>query len=410
MKKSFIRIVDGGICAVDDVKAAGLKNGKYGLTIIKCENSIGTGLFTSNKVKAAPVIYTKKIISDGEISIIVANSGNANCFTGPSGMADCDKMVELTSKLFSVPKNQRAIASTGVIGRTMPMDIILPLIEKCSKNLENSSKASKDSANAILTTDFVSKEFSVEVTLLNGKIIKIGGIAKGSGMIAPNMATMLCFLTTDAYGEKDILKKALKEAVDLSFNMVVVDGDESTNDEIILLGSKNKDNSILTESGGIDSNFQEALNFLCQNLAKMMAKDGEGATKFIEVHVFNGKSQNDVIKASKSIVSSSLVKTAVFGGDPNWGRIVSAIGYSGADFNPNDVSISVNSKDKISYLVKNGEILGFEGTNSLKDAEDIMQEKEIKIIVDLNNGSYEATAYGCDFSYDYVKINAEYTT
>ncbi|MDR0912943.1 MAG: bifunctional ornithine acetyltransferase/N-acetylglutamate synthase [Methanobrevibacter sp.] len=410
MKNDFIKIIDGGLCAVKGVEVGGLKKGKYGLGIIKSENSTVAGLFTSNKVKAAPVLYTKNIIKNGEISGIVANSGNANCFTGEEGVLDCQKMVEIASKQLNIDKNQIAIASTGVIGRKMPMDVISNLIIETSKIIKNSLQASVDVAKAIMTTDTVYKEFSIEVKLLNGEKVRIGAVAKGSGMIAPNMATMLCFITTDVIASKEDLKESLKIATDLSFNMVVVDGDESTNDTILLMANGKSNSQLKDENSVIDSNFQEGLNFVCQNLAKMMAKDGEGATKFLEVEVINAKTLDDAKSVAISVVKSPLVKTAVFGDDPNWGRIVSAAGYSGADFNPDIITIAFESENKISYLVKDGKILGFDGTSNLKLAKEIMDQKNIKIIIDLNIGEFNAISYGCDFSYDYVKINAKYTT
>ena len=264
-----------------------------------------------------------------------------------------------------------------------------------------------------MTTDTVYKQASVEVTLENNQKVKIGGICKGTGMIAPNMGTMLCFIATDAIADQKILKESLKKAVDDSFNMVIVDGDESTNDTVLLFANGESKNSILVNKvndSNIDKNFQEGLNVLCKDLAKQMAKDGEGATKFIEVEVRGAKSKSDAQIASKSVVKSPLVKSAVFGGDPNWGRIVAAVGYSGAHIDPDDITIAISSNDNLVDLVLDGEILAFEGTDNLENAESIMKEKSIKIIIDLKNGKYNAIAYGCDLTYDYVKINAEYTT
>ena len=413
MSKNFqdkIKKIDGGICAVNNVKVAGVRDGKYGVSLILSPNSAVAGVFTSNKVIAAPVDYTKRIIGDGKISAIVANSGNANCFTGNHGVWDCEKTVEIVSKLINVDKNEIAIASTGVIGRRMPMDIISKLITEASKNIENSLNASINAAKAIMTTDTVYKESSVEVTLISGKKIRIGGICKGTGMIAPNMATMLCFIATDAIANQKSLKIALKEAVNDSFNMVIVDGDESTNDTVLFFANGESNNGIILDNDNIDDNFQEGLNILCKDLAKQMAKDGEGASKFLEVEVNGAKSKLDAKIVSKAVIKSPLVKTAVFGEDPNWGRIVAAIGYSGAYMDPENINISLGSREKIVNLVLDGEILAFEGTDNLKTAEKLMKNDEIKIIIDLKNGNGTATAYGCDLTYDYVKINAEYTT
>lgn len=406
----FIKKLDGGVCQVKNVKAAGCKEGKYGLAIIYSPNSTATGVYTSNKVTAAPLKHTKETLKDNKLSVIVANSGNANCFTGQQGLIDCQTIVDKTSQIIEINPNNIATASTGVIGRKMPMDIILPLIEKTVKKLEQSDKASKDAAKAIMTTDTIHKEYALEVTLENGKKVKIGGMAKGSGMIAPNMATMLCFITTDAIIDKYHIDYVLKTAIKKSFNMLVIDGDESTNDTAILMANGKANCNVIKYDGTVDKNFQKAMEILCIELAKKMATDGEGATKFIQANVKSAKTEEDAIKASKSIISSSLVKSAIFGGDPNWGRIIAAVGYANINIDPENITISISSKNNTVTLVEKGEILAFEGTEQLKEAEKIVQEKEIYIDIDLFNGEYEASAYGCDLTYDYVKINAEYTT
>ena len=397
-----MEIIKGGICAVDGVLASGSRKGKYGVSVIVSKENTASAVFTSNKVVAAPVIVTKDVIKDGKLSAIVVNSGNANCFTGEEGIASARAMTERVADKLNIELNDVAVASTGIIGRKLPLDIINSLIDESVETLENSPEASFAAAEAIMTTDTFSKEFAVQTTLKDGITVKIGGITKGSGMIAPNMGTMLCFITTDVKASAEELNEALKKAVDKSFNMVVVDGDESTNDTVVLMSSGN--------SGEIDENFQEALEYLCIELAKMMAKDGEGETKYMEVHVNGASSSDDAKTASKAIVGSSLVKTALFGADPNWGRVVAAVGYSGAEMDENIVDITFKSDDKIVKIVEKGSILAFDGTDELKTAEKIMQKDEIEIIVDLNLGKYSATAYGCDLSYDYVKINSEYST
>lgn len=406
---SNIDVIKGGICAVEGVRAAGTREGKYGLTVIESKGSNASAVFTSNNVVAAPVIHTKEMIKGGKVSLVVANSGNANCFTGEDGIADCDKTIEFASGLTDIPSNEIATASTGVIGRKMPMDIILPLVEESISKLDNSIESSTDAAKSLMTTDTYHKEFAVETTV-NGEKVRIGGITKGVGMIAPNMGTMLCFLATDAVISSEMINKALKSAVDKSFNMIVVDGDESTNDIAILMAN-GKSGVEVAENDIINEDFQKALDFLCISLAKMMARDGEGATKFIECKVQGAASEEDAILASKSVISSSLVKSAIFGGDPNWGRIVAAVGYSGCKMDQNMISVSVSDDNgNESILVDQGKILAFEGTENLNDAEKIMQEKTVNILVDLYQGDYVATAWGCDLTYDYVKINAEYTT
>lgn len=406
---SNIDIIKGGICAVEGVRAAGTREGKYGLTVIESKDSNASAVFTSNNVVAAPVIHTKEMIKGGKVSLVVANSGNANCFTGEDGIADCDKTIEFASGLTDIPSDEIATASTGVIGRKMPMDIILPLVEESISKLDNSLQSSTDAAKSLMTTDTYHKEFAVETTV-NGKKVTIGGITKGVGMIAPNMGTMLCFLATDAVISSEMINNALKSAVNKSFNMIVVDGDESTNDMAILMAN-GKSGVEVAENGIVNEDFQEALDFLCISLAKMMARDGEGATKFIECKVQGAISQEDAILASKSVISSSLVKSAIFGGDPNWGRIVAAVGYSGCAMDQNMISVSVSDDNaNEAILVDQGKILAFEGTDELKEAEKIMQEKTVNILVDLFQGDATATAWGCDLTYDYVKINAEYTT
>ena len=404
-----IKDISGGLCAVNGVKVAGSRNGKYGVAIIDCPNSVASAVFTTNKVSAAPVKYTKEIIKNGKISAVFVNSGNANCFTGQQGIEDCKYLVNLISKDLNYPKEEIAIASTGVIGRKMPMDIIEDVAYSALSNLDNNPENSLDAAKAIMTTDTVPKEFAVEITLENNEIVHIGGITKGTGMIAPNMGTMLCFLATDAVIDGSSIKKALKIAVEDSFNMIVVDGDESTNDTALLManGSSNVD---VVNNGEIDKNFQEGLNYICKMLAQKQVRDGEGASKFIEANVCGASSVEDAKKAAKSIISSSLFKAAVFGGDPNWGRIVCAVGYADVEMNQDTISVALSNKYDSVDLVKEGEILAFEGTDNLKIAEEIMCGEEIIVNVDLNSGDKSATAWGCDLTYDYVKINAEYTT
>ena len=405
----FIRDVDGGFSIIDNIKVSGAREGKYGVTVILAPNSTASAVFTTNKVVAASVTYTKNVVKNGIVSAVVVNSGNANCFTGEKGIEDCQELVNLVSKDLNIPNDEIAICSTGVIGREMPMDIISKVayesISKLGSNPENSLAAAK----AIMTTDTFPKEEAVEITLTNGEIVKIAGITKGSGMIAPDMATMLSFIVTDAVISKNAIKKALKTAAELSFNMIVVDGDESTNDTCLMMA--NGASGVNVESDdGIDTNFQEGLNHLCINLAKKMARDGEGASKFIEANVCGAKSFEDAKLAAKSIVTSPLFKSAVFGGDPNWGRIVSAIGYSGCDLNPDIVTIAIADDNDEVDLVRKGEILAFENTTYLERAEKIMQSKNIAVNIDMFLGDGEATAWGCDLTYDYVKINAEYTT
>jgi len=379
------------------------------VTIIVSRNSTASAVFTSNKVVAAPVKYTKKAIENGKISAVFVNSGNANCFTGEQGLKDCETLVDLVARDLKIPNDEIAISSTGVIGREMPIDIISKVAYESLSKLGNKPENSLAAAKAIMTTDTFPKECAVEVTLTTGETVKIAGITKGSGMIAPNMGTMLSFIVTDAIIPADEINRALKKAADISFNMIVVDGDESTNDTCLMMANGASGVDVVND-GKLDSNFQEALNYLCTDLARKMARDGEGATKFIEANVYNALNNDDARVAAKSIVSSSLFKSAVFGGDPNWGRIVSAIGYSGCELNPDIITIAIADDEDDVDLVRNGEILAFEDTPYLERAEKIMQSKNVTVNIDMHLGDGEATAWGCDLTYDYVKINAEYTT
>ena len=404
-----IRYLDGGFSVIENLKVSGAREGKYGVSIILCPNSTASAVFTSNKVVAASVKYTKKAIKNGFISAVFVNSGNANCFTGQQGFEDCETLVELVSRDLQIPKDEIAIASTGVIGREMPIDIISKVAYESISKLGNKPENSLAAARAIMTTDTFPKECACEVTLTTGETVKIAGITKGSGMIAPNMGTMLSFIVSDAVIPASEIKKALRKAADVSFNMIVVDGDESTNDTCLMMANGASGVEVVKD-GKIDSNFQEALNYLCIDFAKKMARDGEGATKFIEANVRGAKDDEDAKLAAKSIISSSLFKSAVFGGDPNWGRIVSAIGYSGCDLNPDIVTIAIADDDDEVDLVRSGEILAFENTPYLERAEKIMQSKNVTVNIDMDLGDGQATAWGCDLTYDYVKINAEYTT
>lgn len=405
----FIKELNGGFSVIENLKVSGAREGKYGVTIIYSPNSTASAVFTSNKVVAAPVKYTKNVLKKGIISAVFVNSGNANCFTGEQGFKDCETLVGLVSNELDVPKDEIAISSTGVIGREMPIDIISKVANESFSRLGNSPEDSLAAAKAIMTTDTFPKECAVEVTLTNGETVKIAGITKGSGMIAPNMGTMLSFIVTDAVVPADDINKALKKSADISFNMIVVDGDESTNDTCLMMANGSSGIEVVSD-GKLDDNFQEALNYVCINLAKKMARDGEGATKFIEANVCGAKNENDAKLAAKSIISSSLFKSAVFGGDPNWGRIVSAIGYSGCDLNPDIVTIAIANEEYDVDLVKDGKILAFENTPNLEIAEKVMQSKNVVVNIDMHLGDCEATAWGCDLTYDYVKINAEYTT
>jgi len=333
-----MKFIPGGICAVKGVLAAGSCKDDYGMALIVSEDNTASAVFTRNKILAAPVLVSKESLEDGKLSAIVANSGNANCCTGKEGLENARQMRDKVSNALDIKSNDVAVASTGIIGRKLPMDTINHLIDKALLKLENSPKASRDAAEAIMTTDTLPKELAVESTLTTGEKFRIGGICKGSGMIAPNMATFLCFITTDVEATPEELSESLKEAVSNTFNMVVVDGDVSTNDTVILMASGS--------SGRIDHKFQEALEYLCTGLSRMIARDGEGASKLIEVVVKGGRTTEDARKAAKAIVTSPLVKSAIFAGDPNWGRIAAAVGYSGAEMDAETMTITLESPKK----------------------------------------------------------------
>ncbi|NMX22163.1 ornithine acetyltransferase [ANME-1 cluster archaeon GoMg4] len=395
-----MEVIKGGLCAVKGVRAYGIKEGNKGLALIEGEGK-ATGMFTSNKTRAAPVRFTKKQLEKGRISAIIANSGCANCFTGEQGMRNAEKMAELASSCLGVDKEMVAVASTGPIGEQLDMGLIERQLGEVVEGLTAGEEGSTAASKAIMTTDTHHKATAVSIDTGDDERVVIGGIAKGSGMIAPRMttATMLAFIYTDASVEEGVLSRSLKDAVDNSFNMTVVDGDMSTNDMVLLVATG--------KSGGkiSEGDFKAGLNFVCQELAKQIARDGEGATKFIEVTVRGAPSVADARAAARAIVRSPLVKSAIFGerSDLTCGRIIAAIGSSviAEDVDLSGISISLKS-DKEFLAVKSGEFMDFSGT-----ARTILKAKEIFIDVDLGTGGEaEATAWGCDLTYDYVRINA----
>ncbi len=388
--------VEGGICAVRGVKANGIKQGKNGLAIMVADarELATTGVFTRNKVIAAPLIITREALSKGDLKAIIANSGCANAFTGEKGIEDARWMAGLLSKKLKCSPEEIGVASTGVIGRYLDKTWLAGHLDEVYDHISSSKEASSACARAIMTTDTSMKEFAVELD--NG--VRIAGIAKGSGMIEPNMGTMLAFLFTDACLSKKALDVCLKKAVDKSFNMVVVDGDTSTNDMALLTATGYRDCD--------EKMFQDGLDHVCISLAKMIAKDGEGATRMIEVRVSGARTEGDARAAAKTIVRSPLVKTAIYGKDPNWGRVVAAAGYSGAEVDQNRISLKFSGNNKEAVLVDSGTII--EG--KLDELKSIMESREILIEVELGIGENSATAWGCDLTYDYVKINAMYTT
>ncbi len=391
-----MKYVEGGICAVKGIRASGIKQGKNGLAIMVADarRLSASGVFTRNKVIAAPLIITREALSKGELKAIIANSGCANAFTGEKGMQDARWMARLLAEKLKCRPEEIGVASTGVIGRYLDRTWLAGHIDEVYDSLSDSKEASSACAHAIMTTDTTMKEVAIEL----GNGVRIAGIAKGSGMIEPNMGTMLAFLFTDAALSGKSLDACLKKAVDKSFNMVVVDGDTSTNDM-----------ALLTATGYMECDektFQDGLDHVCISLAKMIAKDGEGATRLIEVKVSGARTEPDAKAVAKAIVRSPLVKTAIYGKDPNWGRVVAAAGYSGAEIDQDRISLKFSGNKKEAVLVDSGKIV--EG--KLDELKSIMESREIIIEVDIGLGKNTAIAWGCDLTYDYVKINAMYTT
>ncbi len=399
---------DKSITDVPGFKAAGIssgvkKRGKKDLCIIYSEKSaVAAATFTTNKVKAAPLKVNMKHLESDGINAIVVNSGNANACTGKQGFEDAVTMVNTTASALEISPDSVLVASTGIIGVSMPMDKINAGIKDAASKL--STTGGHDAATAILTTDLAPKEVTVEININNEPIL-ISGIAKGSGMIHPNMATMLSFIFTNANIEKEVLNKALKDSVDDTYNMISVDGDTSTNDMVIALANGNS-NAIVNESDSSYSLFKEALDYVNQELAKLIAKDGEGATKLLEAHVLNAKSKKDAKLCAKSVISSNLVKSAFFGEDANWGRVICSLGYSGGDFDPDKVNIVFESPNGSIALMENGVGLSF----SEELAKKVLSHEFIRVVADLKDGEYNAKAWGCDLTYDYVKINGAYRT
>ena len=402
--ENFEIIDHGGVTSPLGFRAAGveaeIKKDRKDLAVIFSDVPAAVaGVFTTNRVKAAPLVVTGEHIKNGRAQAIVVNAGNANACTGEQGQANAVATAQKAGGLLQIDPNDVIVTSTGVIGVQLPMDRVLTGVEKAVGALYRNGGA--DAARAIMTTDTVPKEIAVEFTL-SGKKAIIGAMAKGSGMIHPNMATMLGFVTTDAAVSPALLDQALKFAVNKTFNMVTVDGDTSTNDMVVVLANGLSGGPEIKAENEDFNIFCDALLYVCTYLAKLIAKDGEGATKLVEVRVVNAGTEEDAKKAAKAIANSNLVKTAIFGEDANWGRIICAVGYSGAQFDPARVDITIGDEK----MCADGTPLNF----SEERAKKILERDEVAILVDLKDGAAEATAWTCDFSYDYVKINADYRT
>lgn len=382
------------------VKAGIKKSGNLDVAVIYTKTqAVVAGTFTQNKVAAAPVYVSKEVVATGTAHAIVANAGCANACTGQQGLDDAHKMAQIAADELGVNADDVIVGSTGVIGVSLPMDKLEAGIKDAVANL--SADGSGNAGRAIITTDTHSKSVTCEFEL-SGKTVRMGAIAKGSGMIRPNMATMLCYITTDIAIDQTLLQKAVSGCVEKSFNMISVDGDMSTNDMVIVLANGEANNAKITEENADYQIFFDKLMMLCTELAKQIAADGEGASKFLTINVKGAKSFADAKTVGMAIANSPLVKTAFFGEDPNWGRVICAVGYSGADMVPEKT------------VVKFGGITIFaNGTGATYDEKalaHVMKEKDIVIDIELNMGQEDATVWSCDLSYEYVKINGEYHT
>ncbi len=402
--------IDGGVTAPKGFKAssaaAGIKyQNRMDMAMIYAEVPChAAGTFTTNIVKAAPVKWDQDIVynHDGARAVIV-NSGIANACTGEEGFSICQKTAAAAAKALDIPPDSVLVASTGVIGMQIPMDRLEGGIEKLSSALADGREAAASAAKAIMTTDTLPKETAYTFTL-GGREVTIAGMCKGSGMIHPNMCTMLGFITTDACISKEMLQKALSETIVDTFNMVSVDGDTSTNDTVLLLSSALAGNPEITEAGEDYETFKAALTAVATDLSKKIAGDGEGATALFEVRIIGAESKAQAVTLAKSVITSSLVKAAIYGHDANWGRILCAMGYSGATFDPEKVDLYFESAAGKLKIIENGISTGY----SEEEATRILSEDAVTAIADVKMGDKSATAWGCDLTYDYVKINADY--
>ncbi len=406
--------VDGGVTSPEGFRAssvrAGIKKEGLDLVVVDCPTGAASaGLFTSNAVKAAPVIVSIRNLkrSGGRTRAVVINSGNANACNGRRGIEDAYRIARKCARSLNTSVSRVLLASTGVIGRPLPVDKVLAGLDLAIPNLDSSRSASKAAASAIMTTDRVPKEAALRATV-RGRYFTIGGMAKGAGMIHPNLATMLGVVTTDARIEPHLLARVLKEVADESFNMISIDRDTSTNDTLIALASGLSPAPEIRDKGGGLGVFREALSQVCISLAKQMVRDGEGATKIFEVEVSGARTQADARVCARTIAGSNLVKSAIFGCDPNWGRIMAAAGYSGAEVKQDKVRISLETLDggALDWVIRGQQVS--DDRNEL--ARKLLGGESFRIKLDLGLGRFRATAWGCDLTYDYVKINSQYTS
>ncbi|WP_302625589.1 bifunctional glutamate N-acetyltransferase/amino-acid acetyltransferase ArgJ [uncultured Eubacterium sp.] len=404
--------ISGGVTAPLGFAAMGLRVGikegnpdkKDMAMIYSSTPCVAAGTFTTNQVKAAPVKWDQDVIYNSPfVHAVVCNSGIANACTGQIGMQYCEEMAQATAEALHIKKEQVLVASTGVIGAQLPMDKIVNGIGMLAPTLDETQEGGHMAAQAIMTTDTIPKEIAYEFEI-GGKTCKIGGMCKGSGMIHPNMCTMLGFIMTDVNISKDLIYQALSSDIQDTFNMVSVDGDTSTNDTVLLLANGLAGNEMITEKNEDYYKFVEALHKVNVFLSKKIAGDGEGATALFEVKIVNAESKEQAVTLAKSIVTSSLTKAAIYGHDANWGRILCAMGYSNAKFNPDTVDIYFESRAGKLKIVENGMATNY----SEEEATKILSENEVTAIADVKMGDYEATAWGCDLTHEYVSINADY--
>ncbi len=404
-----MKLISGGVCAAKGFLASGIHCGirknrtKRDLALIYSKTPCnGAAVYTTNLVKGAPLSVTKKHLENGFANAIICNSGNANTCNA-DGIQVAEQMCDMTASALGISSDDVLVASTGVIGQSLSVEPIAKGLSDLVANL--SENGSEFAAEGIMTTDLAKKEVAVEFEL-DGKICHIGGIAKGSGMIHPNMATMLVFITSDVAISSDMLQKALSSDIKNTFNMISVDGDTSTNDNVIVLANGLAGNKEIASEGEAFNTFMKALNTVNIGLCRMIASDGEGATKLLECRVVGADSECTAKTVAKSVICSSLLKAAMFGADANWGRVLCAIGYSGADVDVSKVSVSFCSEKGEILVCENGAGVAF----SEEKAKEILLEKEIQILVSLGDGAFTSSAWGCDLTYDYVKINGDYRT
>lgn len=405
-----MRQIEGGVTAAKGFEAAATAAAiKYKdrtdmaliYSTVPCH---AAGTFTTNIVKAAPVKWDMEVVKHAEYAqAVVVNSGIANACTGAEGYQYCLETAEAAAEALGIAKEAVLVGSTGVIGMQLPMDRIRAGVKVLAETKDGSLEKGTEAAKAIMTTDTVKKEIAVRFTL-GGKEVTLGGMCKGSGMIHPNMCTMLSFVTTDAAISKEMLQKALSADIKDTYNMISVDGDTSTNDTVLLLANGLAGNAEITEENEDYHTFLRALNFVNTCLARKMAGDGEGATALFTVKVIHAESKEQAVTLSKSVITSSLTKAAIYGHDANWGRILCAMGYSGAQFDPEKVDLTFESAAGSMKIIENGVALDY----SEEQATKILSEEEVIVIADVKMGDAEATAWGCDLTYDYVKINADY--